>query len=403
MNDTPPAENQQHPKRQRKRDRLEPREVVVKGRILWQVNLGSEIREGKRIRLRKTFASKDRARTYASLKRIERTNHGTAGISLSDRLRGEAIEAAKLLEPYHASLLDAVREYIGRRELMTKSETVANALKSFLGAKRSDNLSLRYLEDLKSRLGRFCESFGERKVADIESGELYAWLQDLGQSPISRNTFHLRLNVFFEYCRIRGWLLSNPVSAVPRAKVPQGGVVGILSVPQVAKLLENASVDTLPYWAIGVFCGLRSAELARLAWEDLHWDETLLEVPSLKSKTASRRFVRLRPNLLAWLDPYRGRQGIICPSDFRQRILEDRRRAGITTWPHNGLRHSFASYHLAHFRDPRELALEMGHINSEITFRCYRELVRPSEAERFWKIVPALESSRAVVRRLEVA
>src|SRR6516164_8877624 len=98
--------------------------------LSWQVNLGSEICEGTRIRRRKTFASKDRARTYASLKRVERTNHGTAGISLSDRLRGEAIEAAKLLEPYHASLLDAVREYIGRREVMTKSETVANALES---------------------------------------------------------------------------------------------------------------------------------------------------------------------------------------------------------------------------------------------------------------------------------
>jgi hypothetical protein len=31
----------------------------------------------------------------------------------------------------------------------------------------------------------------------------------------------------------------------------------------------------------------------------------------------------------------------------------------------------------------------MGHTHSEVTFRHYRELVRPSEAEKFWKIAPA--------------
>jgi len=36
-------------------------------------------------------------------------------------------------------------------------------------------------------------------------------------------------------------------------------------------------------------------------------------------------------------------------------------------------------------------------------FRHYRELVKPDKARLFWEIAPALESSRAVVRRLKVA
>src|SRR5438552_621414 len=88
------------PKRGR-RDRLDPRRVRIGGQTFWQVNLGSEIRaDGKRVRLRRTFASHDEALTFSKLRKIERTNHGTAGANLSPRLRGEIVEASKLLEPY---------------------------------------------------------------------------------------------------------------------------------------------------------------------------------------------------------------------------------------------------------------------------------------------------------------
>ena len=391
MSDPEPARSKQHSKRQRKRDRLEPRKVVIRGRTLWQVNLGSETREGQRKRLRRTFADRAEAVTFAQLKIIERNNHGVAGISMPERLRGEALEAARLLEPYHASLLDAVREYIERRELVTKSETVTNSLKSFLAAKADDNLRQRYLEDLRIRLSRFAQSFGERKMADISSAEIDQWLRELHQAPLSRNTVHLRLHTFFEYARQRGWVETNPLKDVVRAKVVQGSP-GILSVDQTARLLERAGIDTLPYWAIGVFCGLRSGELERLEWADIRFEEGLVEVPTLKSKTASRRFVTIQPNLARWLAPYRGRQGLVCPNNLYARLVADRKAAGIPRWPANASRHSFASYHLAHFRDVKDLALEMGHTRSEVTFRHYRELVTRSEAERFWRIVPALDA-----------
>jgi len=378
----------------RKRDRLDPRKVSIGGKPFWQVNLGSQVLDGKRHRLRKTFASREEALTYAQLRKVEKVNYGTAGISLSDRARSEAVEAGRLLAPYNASILDAVREYIARRELTSRSETVGNAVQAFLAAKSHDGLRPRYTADLRFRLGRFVVSFGNRKAADIEANEIYDWLQGLGQSALSRNTYHLRLNILFEYCLTRGWVRDNPVKSVPRAKVSTEGRIGILSPEQVARLLEAADFETLPYWAIGAFSGLRTAELRRLEWTDFHWDSLLLEVPSLKSKTASRRFVTIRPNLAAWLESYRERSGLVCPNRLHRKLRADRRAAGIATWPSNALRHSFATYHLAHFRDPRELALELGHSRSEITFRHYRELVKPSEGEKFWRIAPALEGER---------
>src|SRR5215470_12115672 len=89
-----------------KRDRLDPRKVRIKGKLFWQVDLGSELHSDRRYRLRRTFASREEAETFSRLKKIERTNRGTAGISLPERLRGEAIEADRLLKPYNVGILE---------------------------------------------------------------------------------------------------------------------------------------------------------------------------------------------------------------------------------------------------------------------------------------------------------
>ena len=76
------------------------------------------------------------------------------------------------------------------------------------------------------------------------------------------------------------------------------------------------------------------------------------------------------------------------PSDWRKLIDADKKRAGITKWPINACRHSFASYWLAAHRDASRLALLMGHAKSDLLFRHYRALVKPTEAAKWWNIYP---------------
>jgi Site-specific recombinase XerD len=97
----------------------------------------------------------------------------------------------------------------------------------------------------------------------------------------------------------------------------------------------------------------------------------------------------MQPNLREWLIPVRKHSGKVTPNNFEKQLDAARVAAGITEWPDNGLRHSFASYNLAHFKDAAALALEMGHTDSGMIFNHYRELVRPKEAERYWNIGPA--------------
>ena len=85
----------------------------------------------------------------------------------------------------------------------------------------------------------------------------------------------------------------------------------------------------------------------------------------------------------------RKHKGRITPEGFNKHFVEARVAAGIGDWPDNALRHSFASYHLAHFRDAKALALEMGHTNEDMIFTNYRQLVKPKEAEQYWNIEPA--------------
>jgi integrase len=97
---------------------------------------------------------------------------------------------------------------------------------------------------------------------------------------------------------------SNPAAEIQKAKEIDAPP-GILTVQQTARLLEAASPELLPYVAIAAFAGLRRAELERLDWSNIHFDDNLIEVTAQKSKTARRRFVKIQPNLREWLLPLR--------------------------------------------------------------------------------------------------
>src|SRR4029077_15105917 len=241
----------------------------------------------------------------------------------------------------------------------------------------------------------FVQSFAEEMIAGISAFRIDEWLRGLGVGPVTRNTYRLRLSVLFSFAKRRGYVTENPVADVERAKERETEIA-ILSVGELARLLECASPEMLPFWAIGAFAGLRRAEIERLTWSEIDFDASVIEVKASKSKTASRRLVTIQPNLREWLAPYRKCVGRVCPVNVQRKINDDRERAGLRTgWPQNALRHSFGSYHLARFNDAAKLALEMGNSPATI-FRHYRQLVKPKDAERYWKIVPAVARKKII-------
>jgi integrase len=189
--------------------------------------------------------------------------------------------------------------------------------------------------------------------------------------------------------------VGNPAEQSAKAKEIESPV-GILTVDETARLLENAAPELVPYIAIGAFAGLRRAELERLDWKEVDLSSGLIEVTASKAKSARRRFVKIQPNLGRWLQPHGQLSGSVTPLGYRELLDQAREAAGITEWPQNALRHGFASYHLAHFNNAALLALELGHTNSSLVFQHYRQLVKPKQAERYWKIAPTVAGKKVV-------
>jgi integrase len=249
---------------------------------------------------------------------------------------------------------------------------------------------------LRYRLGQFASVFGERLVSEIRSLEIDDWLRSLPVSPVTRNNSRRVLCTAFSFAHSRNYCVDNPAAKTAKAKEIEG-TVGILSVAETARLLEAAEAELLPFIAIGAFAGLRRAEIERLDWSEVDLESGLITVEAVKAKSARRRFVKIRENLAKWLAPYAARRGAVAPPTCRRMLEATRSAAGIGHWPNNALRHSFASYHLAHFADAAALALELGHTNAGLVFAHYRQIVKPKDAEKYWNLLPTAAGASSKV------
>jgi integrase len=342
------------------------------------------------------FSNEAEAQTAFEAALIQHQNHGLAASQLSAKQRGDALHAIEILRPLGMSLSEAAKLCLRHHANVYEGKLVSEAVTELLKAKAKDGLSPLYHKDLRMRLARFVAEFGTRKIAELGVDEVEEWLRGLNVGPSTRNTFQLRLSVLFEFARRRHWCAENPMLQVEKAKW-KGVEPGVLSPQQFAKLLQVADHETRPYWLIGGWCGLRSAELERLEWQDIDFERQLVEVSTAKAKTAARRHVTIRPALKSWLAPYRGCVGPVCPVNLRQRLEADRERAAIKNWPFNGLRHSFASYALEHFQQPGQLCVEMGHVDQGLVARHYRRRVSPEAAKAWWSIYPPSAMQHIIV------
>jgi integrase len=202
----------------------------------------------------------------------------------------------------------------------------------------------------------------------------------------------------FSYATKRRMLDFNPVLHTAKPKLIDKPP-DIFTVDELRSLLETATRtahDVVPMLAIAAFAGLREAEIQRLDWSEVDLARGHIEVKAAKAKSARRRIIPIQPNLAAWLRPSSELTGRVVPAGARAKIERARTAAGLKRWPNNGLRHSFASYRLAAIGDAPRVAHELGHASPQMLYSTYREVVRPEEAERYWKIEPPAEAANLV-------
>ncbi|MCX7009558.1 MAG: tyrosine-type recombinase/integrase [Kiritimatiellaeota bacterium] len=367
------------------------RKWLHKGAIIRQRGAGYQVEineHGKRHR--KTFAKLIEAQTHIEQKLTELTNRGTAAFALSDKQRLEATEAFQRLGA--VPLVNAVDFYLRHHQPVGGTRTVKELLAEYLEAKTNAGRRPDTLTDIKCRIGKLAEKLGNRPVHTITTAELTGWLDHHRYQGVSRANYKRVIAGFFRYAVKKGLLEKNPATDIEKVKWDEA-LPGIFSVTETDRLLK-ATVTIyprlLPATAIGSFAGLRATEIEKLDWSAIDFDARLITVRPEVAKKRRQRHVAMSDNLFAWLLPYRRASGPVCPPiavimRWRPRIMKE---AKLSSWPRNGLRHSFASYHLAKLGDMNKTALELGHTRPDILFNHYRNLVRPEEALAYWELRP---------------
>ena len=344
----------------------------------------------------KTKAAADRER-LRQLTTLER--HGREAVALPQHELSDFIKVRKTLADYGKTINDAAAFYVDHLERVRRhGVAVAQLANEVLDAKRRDGRAPMYLADLRKRLTRFCQDFGDRPIASITVEELDDWLRALPLSPKSRANYRANVGVLFSYATKRRIFDMNPILHTEKPKLIDSPP-DIFTVNELRALLDEAQrtePSVVPMLAIAAFAGIRDAELKRIDWSEVDQNRGHVEIKAGKAKSARRRIVEMQPNLREWLRPYAGMTGPVVPPNARKKLDLIRKTAKLERWPNNGLRHSFASYRLAAINDAPRVAAELGHTSPQMLYSTYREVVQPEEAEQYWKIEPAAEAADVV-------
>jgi integrase len=200
---------------------------------------------------------------------------------------------------------------------------------------------------------------------------------------------------------------------------------GILSIKETIALLSVADERIVPALAIGAFAGIRpEAETNRLTWDCVNLERIEDEAKSKKGKpvykswghihvkagaTKNRsgqgvidRYVPISENLWHWLIERRPPQGgPIVP--VAENYFHELRQAAWKLvapgklWPHDGLRHSAASFHFAAFMNKAQTMAMLGHTRSRTFDVHYCHTMPRTDAEAYWEIMPAAREGRKIV------
>ena len=281
----------------------------------------------------------------------------------------------------------AACQFYAQRTKRITPKRVAEVVAELLSVKEKRGASVRYLQDLRLRLGHFADAFA-CNIGSVTTAAVQEWLDSRKVSTQSYMNARRVIFLLFGFAIARGYAVDNPIAGVESVKIRNGNVQ-IFTPSEVARLLASASPEFLPCIALGAFAGLRSAEIERLAWSDIDLAGGNIVVGADAAKTASRRVVPVCDTLAAWLAPYAGRQGKVWQGghDAFYDAQQDTAKAAGVKWKANALRHSFASYSFALSNDAGRIAGYLGN-SPAIVHKHYRELVKPKDGERWFSMKP---------------
>ena len=261
----------------------------------------------------------------------------------------------------------------------------------------------RHRQTVKGTVRRFILAWGlDRQLGSVARADLDGYLRAF-PSPKTFNNHIGCLHSFFQWTVDQELLRVNPAAKIERKAIAYKEPEWMRGA-DVERLLRAAAnrkgaEGFMPRMILGFFCGLRTAEIDRADWSQVNWEESEVRVAEPKGHTNGQkpRLVHLEPNALAWLALYRKDAGKVSISakHFMEHMAVVCKETGML-WPSNVMRHTYATMHVAMFRDPARTAMEMGHEKSARTMNAhYKGLATQAEATKYWGIMPLKQEKAA--------
>lgn len=375
------------------------------GGFSYQLDLGKV--NGKRV-LR---SYKTEAQALKALEKAQkaRERHGSMASELTGSEMAEVVVAREKAAEAGVTLLEAVNFYLQHAKRMREEVLLSELVQRFVDDRWNEGCSARYRRQLNVSLGSLVKRHPTSQAHEITKENVEAWLKAYGWAGKTRNNYAGVVRACFAWALDKGHARINPAAGIPKAREGTEEI-GTLTGKQCEALLIGAAAkpEMMGFVVLGMFCGLRPAEIQRLDWSAVDLQGRTVVVAASQAKTRARRVVDLSVNAVAWLRAAgcHKLKGQICGKwwDARWRIF--RRSLGWAVgvgekgikeeatkiihgeWPHNALRHTYASMHYAMYEDETKLQAQMGHESADMLHKHYRAMKTKSEAKAFWKLIP---------------
>ena len=221
-----------------------------------------------------------------------------------------------------AHIVEAARYYKKHVDVDLPQVTVAEAVRKFYEAKKAEGLSDTYLKDIRGLLGdkELRRKFAQREVrqkhdvkgsgfaddfrcslSSIQPEDLREYLNAKRVGLVSKENHRRMLVVLFNFAKKQGWLRKNEetvADALDTYKIKQRDAE-IYTPAELARMLNAADADFVPYLALIAFGGVRREELYKgLSWGAINFDRETITVPASIAKTGRKRKIVMHENLL---------------------------------------------------------------------------------------------------------
>jgi integrase len=309
----------------------------------------------------------DRDKRYRQILRAIRDREHEKMLSKQEAEEWLAFKQATQGTPW-VEVVAGWREFLRMTGKTAVVPVVSQAAKAFVekcqARVTAGDMSKDHFRHKKTKVLAFAEKFGSRRMDQVTAVEVENWLSNMGVTVAATfNSWRRILHSFYRDAKVP----RNPIAEVKmRSDVSEH--VGILTPAETQQLFDYALAhypEAIGRLALEAFAGLRFSGAQRLEKKDINFEDRGILLPRHKTKTKRRYYIdKLPDNLWAWLEVTNDACWSLTNSEWMHLKSRLFREAGVPH-PHNCLRHSFCTYHVAAYRDPGRTATLLCHRNQQ--------------------------------------